>query len=87
MLNIASSPILSSYGLLSSARFVLVMCGKSFAIYAHTYGINICLLIFFPQVAKFIGSPPGYIGHDQGGQLTSRLQKSPEAVVLFDEVK
>ncbi len=38
------------------------------------------------EVAKFIGSPPGYIGHDQGGQLTSKLKKCPNAVVLFDEV-
>lgn len=33
-----------------------------------------------------IGAPPGYIGHDDGGQLTSNLRKCPNAVVLFDEV-
>ena len=33
-----------------------------------------------------IGSPPGYIGHDQGGQLTKALRECPNAVVLFDEV-
>lgn len=33
-----------------------------------------------------IGSPPGYVGHDEGGQLTKRLRKCPNAVVLFDEV-
>ena len=33
-----------------------------------------------------IGSPPGYIGHEDGGQLTKRLKEFPEAVVLFDEV-
>lgn len=33
-----------------------------------------------------IGAPPGYIGHDDGGQLTKRLKKFPNAVVLFDEV-
>ena len=38
------------------------------------------------EVAKLIGSPPGYIGHDDGGQLTKRLREFPEAVVLFDEV-
>lgn len=38
------------------------------------------------QVAKFIGSPPGYIGHEEGGQLTKKLKESPNAVVLFDEV-
>ncbi|CAI8040388.1 Caseinolytic peptidase B protein homolog [Geodia barretti] len=38
------------------------------------------------EVAKLIGSPPGYVGHDQGGQLTERLRECPAAVVLFDEV-
>jgi ATP-dependent Clp protease ATP-binding subunit ClpB len=38
------------------------------------------------EVAKLIGSPPGYVGHDDGGQLTKRLTKCPNAVVLFDEV-
>lgn len=38
------------------------------------------------QVAKLIGAPPGYIGHEDGGQLTARLKKCPKAVVLFDEV-
>ncbi|XP_072170827.1 mitochondrial disaggregase-like [Diadema setosum] len=38
------------------------------------------------EVAKFIGSPPGYVGHEQGGQLTKKLRQNPNAVVLFDEV-
>ncbi|XP_063997318.1 mitochondrial disaggregase-like, partial [Pogoniulus pusillus] len=38
------------------------------------------------EVAKFIGSPPGYVGHEEGGQLTARLRQCPSAVVLFDEV-
>lgn len=38
------------------------------------------------EVAKLIGSPPGYIGHDEGGQLTKKLREFPNAVVLFDEV-
>lgn len=38
------------------------------------------------QVAKFIGSPPGYVGHEEGGQLTKLLKACPNAVVLFDEV-
>ena len=37
-------------------------------------------------MAKLIGSPPGYVGYDQGGQLTERLRECPGAVVLFDEV-
>lgn len=38
-------------------------------------------------VSKFIGSPPGYVGHDEGGQLTERLRRSPYSVVLFDEIE
>src|SRR5690606_30752745 len=37
--------------------------------------------------AKFIGSPPGYVGHDEGGQLTVKLRRSPYSVVLFDEIE
>ena len=39
------------------------------------------------QVSKFIGSPPGYVGHEDGGQLTKQLTEFPKAVVLFDEVE
>lgn len=37
-------------------------------------------------MAKFIGAPPGYVGHQEGGHLTEALRKAPNAVVLFDEV-
>jgi len=36
-------------------------------------------------VAKFIGSPPGYVGFEEGGQLTEKLRRSPYSVILFDE--
>ncbi len=36
---------------------------------------------------KLIGSPPGYVGHEEGGQLTNAIRKTPHAVVLFDEVE
>jgi ATP-dependent Clp protease ATP-binding subunit ClpA len=39
------------------------------------------------SVAKLIGSPPGYIGHDDGGQLTDKVRRHPYSVVLFDEVE
>lgn len=39
------------------------------------------------SVAKLIGSPPGYVGHDDGGQLTEAVRKRPYSVVLFDEVE
>ncbi len=38
-------------------------------------------------VAKFIGSPPGYVGFEEGGQLTEKLRRSPYSVVLFDEIE
>jgi ATP-dependent Clp protease ATP-binding subunit ClpC len=38
-------------------------------------------------VSKFIGSPPGYVGHEEGGQLTEKLRRTPYSVVLFDEVE
>jgi ATP-dependent Clp protease ATP-binding subunit ClpC len=39
------------------------------------------------SVSKIIGSPPGYVGYDEGGQLTERLRKKPYSVVLFDEIE
>ena len=39
------------------------------------------------SVSKFIGSPPGYIGHDEGGQLTEAVRRRPYSVVLFDEIE
>lgn len=39
------------------------------------------------SVAKLIGSPPGYVGYDQGGQLTETIRRRPYAVVLFDEIE
>jgi ATP-dependent Clp protease ATP-binding subunit ClpB len=39
------------------------------------------------SVAKLIGSPPGYVGYEEGGQLTEALRRRPYAVVLFDEIE
>ncbi len=39
------------------------------------------------SVSKLIGSPPGYVGHEEGGQLTERIRRNPYSVVLFDEVE
>ena len=38
-------------------------------------------------VSRLVGSPPGYIGHDEGGQLTEKVRRRPYSVVLFDEVE
>lgn len=39
------------------------------------------------SVSKLIGSPPGYVGYDEGGQLTEAIRRRPYAVVLFDEIE
>ena len=39
------------------------------------------------EVSKLIGSPPGYVGHDEGGQLTKAVRRHPYSVVLFDEIE
>lgn len=39
------------------------------------------------SVAKIIGAPPGYVGHDDGGQLSEKVRRNPYAVILFDEIE
>ena len=39
------------------------------------------------SVSKLIGSPPGYVGHEEGGQLTEKVKRNPYSVVLLDEVE
>lgn len=39
------------------------------------------------SVSKMIGSPPGYVGFDEGGQLTEKIRRHPYSVVLFDEIE
>ena len=38
-------------------------------------------------VSRLVGSPPGYVGYDEGGQLTEKVRRKPYAVVLFDEIE
>ncbi len=39
------------------------------------------------SVSKLIGAPPGYVGHDDGGQLSEKVRRNPYAVILFDEIE
>jgi ATP-dependent Clp protease ATP-binding subunit ClpC len=39
------------------------------------------------SASKLIGSPPGYVGYDEGGQLTEKIRRKPYSVVLFDEIE
>lgn len=39
------------------------------------------------SVSKLIGSPPGYVGHEDGGQLTEKVRRKPHSLILFDEIE
>ena len=39
------------------------------------------------SVSKMIGSPPGYVGYDEGGQLSEKVRRHPYSVILFDEIE
>ncbi|WP_323703392.1 ATP-dependent Clp protease ATP-binding subunit [Mammaliicoccus sp. Dog046] len=39
------------------------------------------------SVSRLVGSPPGYVGHDDGGQLTEKVRRKPYSVILFDEIE
>ena len=39
------------------------------------------------SVSRLIGSPPGYVGHEEGGQLTKKVRQNPYSVILFDEIE
>src|SRR5262249_32612475 len=38
-------------------------------------------------VARLVGAPPGYVGHEEGGQLTEAVRRKPYSVILFDEIE
>jgi ATP-dependent Clp protease ATP-binding subunit ClpB len=39
------------------------------------------------STARLIGAPPGYVGYDEGGQLTEAVRRKPYSVILFDEIE
>ena len=39
------------------------------------------------EIAKLIGSPPGYVGYEEGGQLTERVKRAPYSIILLDEIE
>ncbi|MDQ7021747.1 MAG: ATP-dependent Clp protease ATP-binding subunit [Candidatus Dojkabacteria bacterium] len=51
------------------------------------YQINMSEFMEVHSVAKLIGAPPGYVGHQEGGQLTSYVRRKPYSVILFDEIE
>jgi ATP-dependent Clp protease ATP-binding subunit ClpB len=53
----------------------------------YCFDITLSLLLFSHSVARLIGAPPGYVGHEEGGQLTEAVRRKPYSVILFDEVE
>ncbi|MBM4333550.1 MAG: ATP-dependent Clp protease ATP-binding subunit [Deltaproteobacteria bacterium] len=53
----------------------------------HLIRFDMCEYIEEHSIAKLIGAPPGYVGHEEEGQLTGRLRTKPYSVVLFDEIE
>ncbi|MDR0880446.1 MAG: ATP-dependent Clp protease ATP-binding subunit [Clostridioides sp.] len=67
---------------LSKALAEVLFCDEN-----HIIRIDMSEYMEKHAVSKLIGSPPGYIGHDEGGQLTEKVRRAPYSVVLFDEVE
>ena len=53
----------------------------------HMIRIDMSEYMESPSVARLIGAPPGYVGYDEGGQLTEAVRRNPYSIVLFDEIE
>ena len=53
----------------------------------HTIRIDMSEYMESFSVSRLIGSPPGYVGYDEGGQLTEAVRRNPYSIVLFDEIE
>ena len=54
---------------------------------ARMVRFDMCEYMEKHAVSKLIGSPPGYVGHEEGGQLTERIRRQPYSLILFDEIE
>lgn len=63
------------------------LAGELFDDDKHVVRIDMSEYMEEHSVARLIGAPPGYVGHDEGGQLTEAIRRRPYNVVLFDEVE
>ena len=53
----------------------------------HMIRIDMSVYMESHSVARLIGAPPGYVGYDEGGQLTEAVRRNPYSIVLFDEIE
>lgn len=54
---------------------------------SHMVRIDMSEYMESHSVSRLIGAPPGYVGYDQGGQLTERIRRMPYSIILFDEIE
>ena len=54
---------------------------------SHIVRIDMSEYMESHSVAKLIGAPPGYVGYDEGGQLTEKVRRNPYSIILFDEIE
>ena len=54
---------------------------------SHIVRIDMSEYMEAHSVAKLIGAPPGYVGYDEGGQLTEKVRRNPYSIILFDEIE
>ncbi len=54
---------------------------------SHIIRIDMSEYMESHSIAKLIGAPPGYIGYDEGGQLTEKVRRNPYSIILFDEIE
>ena len=53
----------------------------------HMIRIDMSEYMESPSVSRLIGAPPGYVGYDEGGQLTEAVRRNPYSIILFDEIE
>ncbi len=64
-----------------------VLAREMFASEDHLLRIDMSEYMERHAVSRLIGAPPGYIGHDEGGQLTEAVRRKPYSLILFDEIE
>ena len=62
------------------------LLSRSSSFFKAASSISSCMILRFSSSSS-VGAPPGYVGYDEGGQLTEAVRRKPYSVVLFDEVE
>ena len=63
------------------------LCGAMFGTENAMIRVDMSEYMEKHSVSRMIGSPPGYVGYDEGGQLSEKVRRNPYSVILFDEIE